>query len=128
MTLSKTVLETSAVRDQHSSLFKALFIFVEGTNDITFLQEISKILHAHNTLLPNLGHLEGSGRVVFIPTGGGNLNLRANRLDLLQHPEFHLYDREVPPLNAEREEVVSAINRRPGCLALLTGKPDIPQP
>jgi hypothetical protein len=122
MTFLNPVLEISAVPHQPSSCLKPLFIVVEGTNDIAFLKEISNMLHIHNTILPNLGVWEAIGRVVFIPAGGGNLSLLANRLDPLRHPEFHLYDREVSPLTAEREEVVSAINRRPGCVAFLTRK------
>jgi hypothetical protein len=33
-----------------------------------------------------------------------------------------LYDREVPPLTLARQHLVQAINRRPGCAAVLTGK------
>jgi putative ATP-dependent endonuclease of OLD family len=100
---------------------RCLLVVVEGVYDIHFLQSISALLHAHQPHLPDLHRLEQEGRVLFLPIGVGNLQEWTQRLASLGQPEFHLYDREVPPLTDQRQQAVAAVNRRPGCVAVLTG-------
>jgi len=97
-----------------------LLLVVEGPHDIEFLRRISRMLHRHHSALPDLAHLDDTGRLVFIPVGGGRLAMWTRRFASLGLPEVHLYDRESPPETALREQVVADINRRPGCLGLLT--------
>lgn len=99
-----------------------LIVAVEGENDARFLKRISAILHRDDNRVPDLGMLERSGILIFVPIGGSNFRDWANRLQGLGMREFHLLDRETPPLTADREEVVGQINRREGCLARLTQK------
>ena len=99
-----------------------LVIVTEGIHDIAFLKSISTLLHSSDAQLPDLLRLEKAGRLTFIPTGGGSLCDWVYRLAGLGHREFHLYDREVPPVTEERLRLVAAINRRSGCVARLTGK------
>ena len=99
-----------------------LVIVTEGIHDIAFLKSISTLLQSSDAQLPDLLRLEKAGRLTFIPTGGGSLCDWVYRLAGLGHREFHLYDREVPPVTEERLRLVAAINRRPGCVARLTGK------
>ena len=99
-----------------------LIFAVEGENDARFLRRISAILHRDDSKIPDLGTLERTGVLIFVPVGGSNFRDWANRMQRLGMREFHLLDRETPPLTAEREQVVGQINRRPGCLARLTQK------
>lgn len=100
---------------------RPLLIVVEGKHDIDFLVRMSVMLHRTDAALPDLRRHEEQGDVVFIPTGG-TLSLWTDRLAGLHHREFHLYDRELPPESFARQEIVAAINRRPGCRATLTRK------
>jgi hypothetical protein len=40
----------------------------------------------------------------------------------LNLPEFHLFDREMPPATERREQAVAIANQRANCRAFLTGK------
>ncbi len=99
--------------------YRPVLVIVEGVHDIAFLQGMSRILHAQETDCPDLHAWEATGRVVFLPSGGDPA-LWAHRLARLPFAEFHLYDREVPPVTAQRHTIVAAINQRPGCIARLT--------
>jgi predicted ATP-dependent endonuclease of OLD family len=74
-----------------------LFIGVEGKNDIIFLHSISKKLASEGLNIPDLEKLEIEGKILFFPLGGSNLALWTSRLEVLNRPEFHLYDRGNPP-------------------------------
>jgi hypothetical protein len=78
-------------------------VVVEGGNDIEFLRRASVILHADDAVQPVLSHLERRGRIVFVPFGGDPRNW-VFRFVHLGHPEFHLFDREVPPATDIRRE------------------------
>jgi hypothetical protein len=95
-------------------------VIVEGSFDVEFLKRVSRILHADDPNLPDLRALEQAGTIIFVPIGGSNFCHWTHRLAGLEIPEFHLYDREVPPLTAEREQAADLVNRRPGCHAVLT--------
>jgi hypothetical protein len=95
---------------------------VEGVHDIEFLRRISRVLHQDDPRVIDLGLLEGEGRLIFIPQGGGDLACWAHRLGPLQQPEFHLYDRETGSTTALRMRTSDVINRRPACRAFVTTK------
>jgi hypothetical protein len=99
-----------------------LLVVVEGKHDVDFLKCVSRTLHADDSRLPDLGDLEGRGRVVFVPFGGGDILGWAHRLAGLGQPECHLYDREQPPETEVRQRAAAIVNRRPKCRAFLTGK------
>jgi len=99
-----------------------LLLVVEGVNDIQFLKVLSGILHREHMELPDLSQLESEKLLLFLPIGGSNLKDWAGRIASLHKREFHLYDREQEPETSERQKVVQCIQRRPGCVAVLTGK------
>jgi putative ATP-dependent endonuclease of the OLD family len=74
----------------------------------------------------NLELYEDNGEIVFIPVGGSNLIHWVNRLEELNIPEFHLFDRDSPPeLTPKYQRAVDLINDRPSCTARLTNKKEI---
>lgn len=97
-----------------------LLLVVEGANDEAFLRTLSGILSASDAALPNLSELADSGDLVFIPFGGGSPLSWATRLASLRCPEFHLFDRELPPESAWRQIAAARVNARPGCQAWVT--------
>ena len=99
-----------------------IFLVVEGVNDIQFLRRISAILHIDDPHMPDLSAMEHGGELIFVPFGGGDVSLWADRLAGLDRPEFHLYDREMPPESQSRQRIADAVNRRPQCRAMLTKK------
>ena len=111
-----------ATRPARSTAKVAVLVVVEGTNDIEFLRRISAILHRDRSEVPDLSQMEQDGRLLFLPAGGSDHRLWRSRLAPLHIPEFHLLDRDVPPLTKEREAAVDAINSRRGCVAAMTGK------
>lgn len=99
-----------------------VLVVVEGVNDVEFLRRISRIVHAGDPCLPDLSEMEAEGRLIFLPVGGSDLAVWSQRLAPLDVPEFHLADRDVSPLTEEHQAAVEAVNRRPNCIAALTGK------
>jgi len=97
-------------------------IIVEGTNDIEFLLRLSRRLSTTDASIPDLQALATAGLVVFVPMGGGNPAAWTDRFAPLGCPEFHLYDREVPPETELRQRAVTHVAARPQCRAFLTGK------
>jgi hypothetical protein len=103
-----------------------LFIGVEGPNDITFLQTISKALCNDGNDIPDLEKMELDGELIFFPFGGSNLILWSSRLERLNRPEFHLCDRDIaPPANAKHQGHVDEVNARENCRACNTLKKEI---
>jgi putative ATP-dependent endonuclease of the OLD family len=103
-----------------------LFIGVEGPNDISFLQNISTVLHAEDNSIPDLTKLELDGEILFVPLGGSTLVLWSSRLAALNRPEFHLCDRDTePPAPAKYSDHVAVVNARPNCRALSTGRKEM---
>jgi putative ATP-dependent endonuclease of OLD family len=97
------------------------FIGVEGSNDIQFLRGLSATLSATEADIPNLIEAEEHGKIIFIPLNGSNLLSWVGRLQNLQRPEFHLYDRDTEPPAAPKYGIPAAeINLRAGCLAVHT--------
>lgn len=99
-----------------------MLIVVEGTNDVEFLVRLSRQLSISDPSILNLQPLIDTGRIVFVPFGGGNLAAWTDRFAPLACPELHLYDREVPPETERREQAVTHVVSRPGCRAFLTSK------
>ncbi len=87
-------------------------VYVEGPHDVTFLTVVG---HLYRTEDAGLIDLENDHRVVFVPTGGGNLKHWVNN-QYLRHAELtevHIYDRDDqqnPPYRAH----VDAVNARQG--------------
>jgi len=98
-----------------------VLVVVEGTHDIEFLTRISTLLHTEQPALPDLATMECNGELIFLPIGG-HPRAWIRRLVPLQLPEFYLFDRETHPETEQRKEMVTQINRRPHCRAVLTQK------
>lgn len=91
-----------------------LFIGVEGTNDINFWKQISEMLINSGEGVPNVKALELENSIVFIPLGGSNLQLWANRLSGLNVPELHIFDRDAAPgqpTTIEHRRIAEIINQ-----------------
>lgn len=103
-----------------------LFIGVEGKNDIVFLQTISRSLLNGGVDVPDLEKLEIDGELIFFPLGGSTLALWTSRLENLNRPEFHLYDRDTsPPTQPKYQVQVDEVNQRNGCRARSTKKKEM---
>jgi hypothetical protein len=102
-----------------------LLLIVEGGHDVRFLKRISRTLHADDSNRPDLRTAEQDGLIAFVPVGGSSFCHWTYKLEGLCVSEFHLLDREIPPLTAERQRAVAIVNRRPGCRAALTSKRSI---
>ena len=98
-----------------------LLVVVEGPNDIEFLRRISTILHRDDSRIPDLADMERRLALVFVPSGGVDLST-AFRFVSLGLPEFHLLDRDIPPLTQTRHQVAAMVNSRPRCHAAVTSK------
>jgi hypothetical protein len=87
---------------------------------------MSGVLRKEDATIPDLDALELTGEIIFIPVGGSNLALWASRLQKLNRPEFHLFDRdEEPPTTSKHQATVDQINNRNGCKAVLTSKKEM---
>jgi hypothetical protein len=94
-----------------------LLVVVEGTNDAEFLRRISRVLNRRDLTVPDLSQLEADGRLTFMTASALPVSIPE-----LLGKQFHLYDREVPPISEERRRLVEALNRQPTCKAVLTSK------
>ncbi len=101
---------------------RPLLCVVEGRHDVQFLRHLSATLADSDPTFPDLGRLEAWGQLVFVPFGGGDVGAWSERFAPLGCPEFHLYDRELPPETAARRAAVSRANQRANCRAFLTTK------
>ncbi|MCF8032895.1 MAG: ATP-binding protein [Desulfarculaceae bacterium] len=100
-----------------------LFIGVEGVRDIDFWRNTSKTLIGHGLDIPDLISLEREGNVVFIPLGGSSLECWASRLDGLNIPEIHIYDRDAGPTDppvTPHARTAAEVNGRERCCAFIT--------
>ena len=101
---------------------RPLVLVLEGTNDCEFLFRLSQRLHAENPQLVDLTRLHADGRILVVPTGGGNFDQWAVRFAVLGCQEFHLFDREVGPETLRRQAAIELVNSRPDCRGFLTSK------
>jgi hypothetical protein len=99
-----------------------LLVVVEGRHDVVFLRTLSQILHAADPAIPDLGWLEQTGELVFLPFGGGDVLAWAERLAASGLPELHIYDRETSPESELRLQAAELVNRRQCCRAFVTRK------
>jgi putative ATP-dependent endonuclease of OLD family len=100
-----------------------LFVGVEGKHDIAFLKGMSRMLRGEGENVPDIDALEISGELIFFPFGGSNLALWTSRLQPLNRPELHIYDRDyAPPQLAKYHAFSDQVNARPGCCAITTSK------
>ncbi|WFU34066.1 ATP-binding protein [Bradyrhizobium brasilense] len=100
-----------------------LFVGVEGKHDISFLKGMSKALRADGVDVPDIEALEISGELIFFPFGGCNLAYWTTRLEPLNRPELHIYDRDNPPPQPGKyDQFAAEVNARPGCSAVTTSK------
>ena len=98
-----------------------VLVVVEGRNDIHFLRRIAAILHADNPSLPDLIEAERRLDLLFVRSGGGDSSWTF-QLAGLKLPEFHLLDRETPPVTQSRQQLAAMLNSRPQCRAAVTSK------
>ena len=103
-------------------IVRPLVLVLEGVNDCEFLFRLSQRLHAENPQIADLTRLHADGRILLVPTGGGNFDQWAVRFAALGCSEFHLYDREIGPETLRRQEAIELVNSRPGCRGFLTSK------
>ena len=102
------------------------FFGVEGKHDISFLKDISKILHAEDVDIPDLGEEEEAGRLVFVPLGGSSLELWVSRLREFERPEFYLVDRDTPPPQKPHyHDIVQKIQTRSNCTVWITKRKEL---
>ncbi|MGO9115288.1 MAG: ATP-dependent endonuclease [Thermoguttaceae bacterium] len=98
-----------------------VLVVVEGPNDVEFLRRISAILHRDDPSLPDLADMERRRELIFAPTGGVDLST-GFRFAGLNLPEFHLLDRDLPPVTQTRYQVAAMVNSRSRCRAAVTSK------
>jgi predicted ATPase len=99
-----------------------IFVAVEGTNDISFMNNMSRILHAEDPEILDLEDMVKHDKLIYVPLGGGNLQLWTSRLAPIKRPEFHIYDRDEGQQTRKHKEAVDKVNARGGnCHAVLTG-------
>jgi hypothetical protein len=99
----------------------ACLVVLEGTNDVEFLRRLSRILHEHDHRIPDLGQLEADGRLAFQTSDTRTIA----SMSVAQHTgrrQFHLLDRELPPVDSQRQCLVEFLNQSPNCRAVLTSK------
>jgi AAA15 family ATPase/GTPase len=103
-----------------------IFVGVEGKWDISFLNEISGILHKADNSIIDLAAEEKAGKLVFIPLGGSSLELWTARLEKLDRPEYYITDRDnPPPANSKYFDQITVWNARPKCQAICTNKREL---
>jgi predicted ATPase len=99
-------------------------VFVEGTNDIEFLERVSAMLKSD---LPDIVDFTTDNRVALVPLGGGSLKqwVAKRYLKNLNIPEIHIYDRDdaIPPKYQPECDIVNA--RLDGSWAVITAKREL---
>lgn len=99
-------------------------VFVEGTNDIEFLERVGTILKSG---LANVVDFSSDNRVALVPLGGGSLKqwVAKHYLRNLNLPEVHIYDRDdaTPPKYQPECDAVNA--RGGGSWAVITTKREL---
>jgi hypothetical protein len=101
---------------------RPLLMVLEGINDCEFLFRLSQRLHAENPQFTDLTRLHADGRILLVPTGGGNFDQWAARFAALSCSELHLYDRGIGPETLRRQKAIELVNSRPHCRGFLTSK------
>ena len=99
-----------------------LLVVVEGRRDVVFLLTLSRVLHAADSAIPDLGVLESASELVFLPFGGGDVLSWADRLAAIGLPELHIYDRERSPETELRQQAADLVELRQNCRAFVSQK------
>lgn len=101
-----------------------VLVFVEGTNDIEFLERIGAMLKPDNA---DVVDFTSDNRVALVPLGGGSLKqwVAKHYLKNLDLPEVHIYDRDddTPPKYQPECDAVNARGDR--SWAVITGKREL---
>ncbi|SDD17321.1 Predicted ATP-dependent endonuclease of the OLD family, contains P-loop ATPase and TOPRIM domains [Cupriavidus sp. YR651] len=101
-----------------------VLVFVEGTNDIEFLERVSALLKPE---IADVVDFTTDNRVALVPLGGGSLKqwVAKHYLKNLSLPEVHIYDRDddTPPKYQPECDAVNA--RGDGSWAVITGKREL---
>ena len=122
-TTLRTIVQSLGVLPDHSV---KVFFGVEGRNDINFLRIASEILCESGEDVPDLGQEEDSGRLIFVPLGGSNLDLWVSRLEGLNRPEFYLMDRDMrPPIQPKHHSVAQQLKTRESCTVWTTRRKEL---
>lgn len=101
-----------------------VLVFVEGTNDIEFLERISSIL---SPVITNGVDFTNENRVALVPLGGGSLKqwVAKHYLRNLNIPEVHIYDRDEAKPPKYQDQCDSVNNRKDGSWAVITTKREL---
>lgn len=97
----------------------SVLVHLEGPHDVEFLRRISRVLCKQDPTIPDLDLLAANGLVAFFTSTSSSLSSIVRDQSVA---EFCLYDREVPPMTDERTRLVSLLNQRSACRAVLTRK------
>jgi predicted ATPase len=102
------------------------FVGVEGRNDIAFLCAVSKMLRDAGENVLDLGQVEDSGYLVFVPLGGSSMDLWVSRLEGFNRPELYLMDRDnPPPENPRYHAVAQELAQRDNCTVWVTERKEL---
>jgi len=113
--------EAPATQSTDLGTSQVVVVVVEGLLDIEFLRRIGRMLHKHDPDFPDLDRLVADGRLTFLTARTNGLG-SVSILGSLTCGEFHLYDREMPPVTDERLRLLGLLKQRPHCRAALTTK------
>jgi len=100
-------------------------VLVEGIYDVEFLCRISTVLGNADNAVPDLRMLEETGRLIFVPFGGGDPGFWAARFAPLGLSEIHIYDRETAADSVLRFSAAAMVNRRANARAFVMSKRSI---
>jgi putative ATP-dependent endonuclease of OLD family len=101
-----------------------LLLCLEGPTDVDFFVNISKIMNAEDSSIPNL---ETEKRIAVLPLGGSTLKQWVDNYysQNLQLPEVHIYDKDIA-IPSPYQSAVDTVNARGnGSFATLTSKREI---
>ena len=103
-----------------------LFVGVEGKNDINFFRAVSRNLAMlHPEEYADLEDEENKGTLVFIPMGGSNLKLWANRLNGTGRKQMFFMDRDNPPPQIPKYQAQFDAFRNAGHAAYMTTRKEM---
>jgi hypothetical protein len=99
-------------------------VFVEGTNDIEFLERISALLKSE---MPDVVDFTQDNRVALVPLGGGSLKqwVAKHYLKNLKLREVHIYDRDDDTPPKYQPECDAVNGRGDGSWAVITTKREL---
>lgn len=89
-----------------------LLVCVEGPTDVEMLVRLARLWRSQDQAIPDL---ESDPRIALIPLGGQVLRgwVEKRYLERIGVPEFHLYDRDVPPGERPKyQDEVDKVNAR----------------